>query len=108
MKELDEQTRQRISNARVMYDEKLHAHFLFFAFDGEEQRPSQLPYLMAAKYRDGKMDIMEVVAQMNPWLYNKSYMKKGGQDGQELTDTENRKTEEPLSDGKRLMNASGG
>lgn len=108
MKELDEQTRQRISNARVMYDEKLHAHFLFFAFDGEERRPSQLPYLMAAKYRDGKMDVMEVVAQMNPWLYNKSYMKKGGQDGQELTDTENRKTEEPLSDGKRLMNASGG
>ena len=109
MKHLDEQTLQRVSNASVMYDEKLKAHFLFFAFDGKEHRPLQLPVIMAARYRDGKMGLMDVVEQMNPWMFDKkviAYMDKELEKEQKAD--ENRKTDEPLSNGRRFLNASGG
>ena len=109
MKELDEQTRQRISNASVMYDEKLKSHFLFFAFDGKEHMPKQLPYLLAAKYRDGKVDVMDVVAELNPWLFNKRIL-----EGKPLDRAEEeflaaaRDTDASRTDGQRFRYATGG
>lgn len=76
MKVLDEDIRQRISDASIMYDEKLKSHFLFYAFDGKQMEPRQIPALLAARHRDGKMDITDVVATVNPWMFDRAYLDK--------------------------------